>query len=87
MSKNIKGEYSCEEASNDVKNLLLNLDIKEYFLVAHSMSTMIAQKIALIDKRVKKLLLITPISAAGIKMKEECKKQNFWKRCKRIEGK
>ncbi|QDF29901.1 alpha/beta fold hydrolase [Halarcobacter anaerophilus] len=73
LSKNIKGEYSCDEASNDVKNLLLKLDIKEYFLVAHSMSTMIAQKIALIDKRVKKLLLITPISAAGIKMKESAK--------------
>jgi len=73
LSKDIKGEYSCDEAANDIKNLVEKLNFQEYFLVGHSMSTMIVQKIALIDKRVKKLLLITPISAAGIKMKEDAK--------------
>ncbi|WP_419767405.1 alpha/beta fold hydrolase [Arcobacter sp.] len=71
LSKDILGEYTCEEAANDVKNLIINLNLKEVNLLAHSMSTMIAQKVALIDDRVKQLILITPISAAGIKMKPQ----------------
>ncbi len=69
LSKTISGEYTCEEAANDVKNLITKLNLKEVNLLAHSMSTMIAQKVALIDDRIKQLILITPISAAGIKMK------------------
>jgi len=70
LSKEIEGEYSCEEASNDVKNLISHLNINELVIVAHSMSTMIAQKIALIDERVSKLVLITPIPASGVKLPE-----------------
>jgi len=70
MSRDIEGEYSCEEASTDVKNLISHLNIKEVNIVAHSMSTMIAQKIALIDDRVSKLVLITPIPASGVKLPE-----------------
>lgn len=69
LSKNLIGVYSCEEAANDVKNLITKLNLTEVNLLAHSMSTMIAQKVALIDDRIKQLILITPISAAGIKMK------------------
>lgn len=68
LSKEIGGEYSCEEASSDVKNLITHLNINEVIIVAHSMSTMIAQKIALIDVRVSKLILITPIPASGVKL-------------------
>jgi len=68
MSKEIIGEYSCTEASNDVKNLITYLNLIEVVVLAHSMSTMIAQKIALIDKRVSKLILITPIPASGVKL-------------------
>ncbi|MDD2888687.1 MAG: alpha/beta hydrolase [Aliarcobacter sp.] len=71
LSKEILGEYSCEEAANDVKNLITELNLTEVNLLAHSMSTMIAQKVALIDDRIKQLILITPISAAGIKIKPE----------------
>lgn len=71
LSKEILGEYSCEEAANDVKNLITELNLTEVNLLAHSMSTMIAQKVALIDDRIKQLILITPISAAGIKMELE----------------
>ncbi len=71
LSKDILGEYTCDEAANDVKNLITKLNLKEVNLLAHSMSTMIAQKVALIDDRVKQLILITPISAAGIKMKPQ----------------
>lgn len=73
LSKEIKGDYSCIEAANDVKNLIEYLNLKEVTILAHSMSTMIAQKIALIEKKVKKLILITPILASGIKMKENAK--------------
>jgi len=68
LSKDIKGEYSCDEASNDVKNLITYLNIDEVVILAHSMSTMIAQKIALIDTRVTKLILTTPIPASGVKL-------------------
>ncbi|MGB7403240.1 MAG: alpha/beta hydrolase [Arcobacter sp.] len=75
LSKDIIGEYTCKEAANDVKNLITKLNLKEVNLLAHSMSTMIAQKVALIDDRVKQLILITPISAAGIKMKPQAQEK------------
>lgn len=68
LSREISGDYSCEEASLDVKNLITHLNLDEVIVVAHSMSTMIAQKIALIDNRVSKLILITPIPASGVKV-------------------
>jgi len=74
LSKEIKGEYNLEEASNDVKNLITKLKLDEVILVAHSMSTMIAQRVALIEKKIKKLILTTPISASGIKVPEIQKK-------------
>jgi len=74
MSFNIEGEYSCEEASTDVKNLITTLEFKNVHLVAHSMSTMIAQKIALIDDRISQLILITPIPASGVKLPEIAEK-------------
>lgn len=74
LSKEIKGEYSCEEASNDVKNLITHLGLKDVNLLAHSMSTMIAQKIALIDDRISQLILITPIPASGVKIPEIAEK-------------
>jgi len=67
-SKDIKGEYSCDEASKDVQNLITKLGFASVTIVAHSMSTMIAQKIALDDSRVTKLILVTPIPASGIKL-------------------
>lgn len=70
LSKDIQGEYTCDEAANDVKNLITKLGLDEVYLVAHSMSTMIAQKVALIDSRIKKLILNTPIPASGVKVSE-----------------
>jgi len=70
LSKEIEGEYSCEEASNDIKNLLTFLNLEKVYLIAHSMSTLIAQKIALIDDRILQLILITPIFASGVKLPE-----------------
>jgi len=75
LSKDYKGEYSSNEAANDVKNLITHLNLDSVYIIAHSMSTMIAQKLALIDNRVKQLILITPISALGVKMKENAKNE------------
>jgi len=69
LSKHLSGEFSCVEAANDVKNLIVSLKLTQVHLLAHSMSTMIAQKIAIIDKiNISQLILITPISAAGIQV-------------------
>lgn len=81
LSKDIKGDYSIEEASNDIKNLITSLNLNEIYLVAHSMSTMIAQKVALIDTRIKSLILTTPIPASGVKA-PEIQKQALLKQMK-----
>ena len=75
LSKDFKGEYSCNEAASDVKNLITHLNLNSVHIIAHSMSTMIAQRLALLDIRVKQLILITPISAAGIKMKPQAQEK------------
>lgn len=71
-SKNIHGLYTCEEASSDVLNLIKTLNLKNVNLLAHSMSTLIAQKIAIIAKEyISQLILITPIIAAGLKLSQK----------------
>lgn len=67
LSKEINGNYTLDEAVNDIINLVSNLGINSYSLLAHSMSTMIAQHITNKDLRVKKLILINPISYIGVK--------------------
>lgn len=74
LSKDIEGTYTIEEASSDIKNLIEKLNLKEVHLVAHSMSTMIAQKVALICSQIKSLVLATPIPASGVKAPEIQKK-------------
>jgi len=72
-SKDILGKYDLKEALNDVINLASHLLIKNYTLVAHSMSTMIAQHIASFDSRINQLILITPISYKGVKSTQKAK--------------
>lgn len=74
LSRELSGEYSANEAANDISELITHLGFSEVYIVAHSMSTMIAQKLALLDSRVKMLILTTPISASGVKMGELQKK-------------
>lgn len=74
-SKDIKGVYTCDEAAQDVSNLISHLELNEVHLLAHSMSTMIAQRASLNDNRIKQLILITPLTAAGIKMKPEAQEK------------
>ena len=74
LSKELKGNYNLEEAASDIMKLISYLNLSEVILLGHSMSTMICQKLALLDKRVKKLILTTPISASGVKVPEIQKK-------------
>jgi pimeloyl-ACP methyl ester carboxylesterase len=68
-SKDIEGNYTCDEASNDVINLIKHLNLKSVCLLGHSMSTLIAQKIAMdAPTLINNLILITPIGPQGIKI-------------------
>jgi pimeloyl-ACP methyl ester carboxylesterase len=76
LSKEIKGEYNLEEASSDIKNLIKNLGLKSVSLVGHSMSSLVAQRIAIdLKKIVTSLILVTPIPPSGIKMTETAKEK------------
>ena len=76
LSKEITGEYSLEEASSDIKNLILKLKLQSVSLVGHSMSSLIAQRIAIdLKEIIETLILITPIPPTGIKMTKEAKEK------------
>ena len=47
LSKEIKGEYTLNEASTDIKNLISKLELNSVYLVGHSMSSLVAQRIAI----------------------------------------
>lgn len=66
-SKSIKGTFSLEEASGDILELADHLQWPEFHLIGHSMSSMIAQYIALkATRRVKSVVAITPVPASGL---------------------
>ena len=66
-STELVGVYSVQEASDDVIALVNSFHWGQFHLVGHSMSGMIAQKIALDHfSRVKSLVAITPVPACGM---------------------
>ena len=69
MSKNLTGQYTCQEASDDVQRLINNLGIRSINIVGHSMSAMVVQKIAVDSpEALKKMVLVTPVPASGIQI-------------------
>ena len=75
LSKEIKGEYTLEEASSDIRNLISKLKLESVSLVGHSMSSLVAQRIAIdLKEIIKTLILVTPIPPTGIRMTERAKK-------------
>jgi pimeloyl-ACP methyl ester carboxylesterase len=65
-SKDLTGSYNVDEASQDVRALADGLKWNRYHVVGHSMSGMIAQKIALdAGDRIKSVVAITPVPASG----------------------
>ncbi|WP_072680838.1 alpha/beta fold hydrolase [Arcobacter sp. LA11] len=76
LSKDIEGKFDLFEACNDIKNLILKLRLNKFHLLGHSMSSLIAQRIALdLQEQVKTLILITPIPPIGIKMTPSAKEK------------
>lgn len=65
-SKEMRGKYTVEEASADALKLINSLSWDKFHVIGHSMSGMIAQKIALDNfSRVKSVVAITPVPACG----------------------
>lgn len=76
LSKEIEGNFDLVEACSDIKNLISKLGLSKFHLIGHSMSSLIAQRIALdLKQRVKTLILITPIPPTGIKMSASAKEK------------
>ena len=72
LSKNLSGQYTCQEASEDVQRLANKLGIHSVYIVGHSMSAMIAQKIAVDNPGLlKKMVLVTPVPASGTQINKE----------------
>lgn len=64
----LTGDFSAQEASDDVAELMTKLGYQAFDVVGHSMSGMIAQKIALDHPaRVRSQILFCPVPAAGFK--------------------
>ncbi|MBI1228092.1 MAG: alpha/beta fold hydrolase [Bacteroidetes bacterium] len=74
-SKHLKGTYTSDEIAHDVFNLADDLGWDNFYLIGHSMCGMAAQKAALLDKanRIIKIMLVTPVSAAGFPADEQTK--------------
>ncbi len=71
-SKEIQGEFTAEEAAKDIIALADHLGWDRFHLVGHSMSGMIAQRVALeVEDRVKSIVALTPVPASGLQMDEE----------------
>lgn len=69
LSKDMVGNFDLDEACEDIKNLIADLELKDIYLIGHSMSSLIAQKLSLdLKDMVKRLILVTPIPPTGIKM-------------------
>jgi 3-oxoadipate enol-lactonase len=65
-AKEVRGKYSLKEASDDALLLVNALKWERFHVLSHSMSSMIAQKIALDHPtRIKSLVGINPIPASG----------------------
>ncbi|WP_258238511.1 alpha/beta fold hydrolase [Arcobacter sp. CECT 8986] len=76
LSKDILGEYNCKEAVNDILNLIKLKELKKITLLGHSMSSLIVQKFAIdYQEYLNKIILVTPVLASGVKMKEEDKQK------------
>src|SRR3990167_5518359 len=71
-AKNITGKYSLEETIEDSLQLIRSLQWKKFHIISHSMSGMIAQKLAYeIPEQVQSVIGINPIPACGAKKTPE----------------
>lgn len=67
LSRGLAGRYDLAEAAGDVVALAAHLGWSRFHLVAHSMSTLVAQEVAATQPAlVASLVLITPVPPAGL---------------------
>lgn len=67
-SKNIRGAYSLEEISADVRALASDLGWQRFSLVGHSMGGMVAQRILLdAPDRIERIVAVAPVPASGVR--------------------
>jgi pimeloyl-ACP methyl ester carboxylesterase len=67
-SRKKPGSYTLEEAVKDVVALADVQGFNQFALIAHSMSTVVAQRVAqLAPQRLTHLVLVTPVAPAGMK--------------------
>lgn len=72
QSKSLKGSHTLEEACQDALDLTRSLNWDSFHIIGHSMSGMIAQKIAIDNPtKVKSVIALTPVPACGSKSPPE----------------
>lgn len=81
-SRNLKGSYTVEEVAGDVLRLADSLGWGRFHVVGHSMNGMTVQRMAVDDwttgrKRLKSVVVITPVTADGYPADAETK-QFLW---------
>lgn len=83
-SKKMERAYSLDDYVFDVLSVINELKIESYDLLAHSFGGRIAVKLALLDERVKKIVLT---GSAGLKPKRKLSyyfKVYYYKLCKNV---
>lgn len=69
LSQHIRGKFSASEAASDALHLMTTLGFERFHVVGHSMSAMVAQRLAAdAPERVKAMIAITPVPASGFKV-------------------
>ncbi|MCE5263679.1 MAG: alpha/beta hydrolase [Deltaproteobacteria bacterium] len=72
LSRHHTGTFTCGEATDDVIRLADRLGIDRFHVVGHSMSSMIAQSIAVsVPDRVLSVIAITPLPASGLSLSRQ----------------
>ncbi len=66
-SRTLAGRYDADEAAADLLALMDTLGIGRFDVVGHSMSTLVAQRLAaLAPRRVRRLALVSPVPPGGL---------------------
>ncbi|MBK7928319.1 MAG: alpha/beta hydrolase [Bryobacterales bacterium] len=67
LSMHIAGDYTAQEAATDGLRLATELGWQRFHVMGHSMSGMVAQRLAAnAPDRVKSLIAVTPVPASGV---------------------
>ena len=74
-SRSLTGSYTLEEASSDVLRTVDRLGLSRFHLVGHSMSGLVAQKVALAGaSRIQSVTLFSPVPPTGFHADEAAMK-------------